>query len=85
MEYLTHGCGGIPVDPVDGLQHNVVGLTELVYKEVHGDEKYTIVEDVRSIFSCIVLLLCPNRHRIRHMRAVVRDVHRDVKNTISYL
>lgn len=83
MERLTLACGGIPVNSVDGLEPNVLGFAGLVYEEVHEDEKYTFVEDVKDPFSCTVLLRGPNRHMIAQMKDAVRDGLRAVKNTIE--
>lgn len=83
MERLTLACGGIPVNSVDGLEPNVLGFAGVVYEEVHEDEKYTFVENVKDPFSCTVLLRGPNKHTIAQMKDAVRDGLRAVKNTIE--
>lgn len=83
MERLTLACGGVPVNSVDGLEPEVLGYAGVVYEEVHEDEKFTFVEDVKDPFSCTVLLRGPNKHIITQMKDAVRDGLRAVKNTIE--
>lgn len=83
MERLTLACGGIPINSVDGLEESVLGFAGVVYEEVHEDEKYTFVEDVKDPFSCTVLLRGPNKHTLAQMKDAVRDGLRSVKNTIE--
>lgn len=83
MERLTLACGGIPVSSADGLTPEVLGYAGVVYEEIHEDEKYTFVEDVKDPFSCTVLLRGPNKYSIAQMKDAVRDGLRAVKNTIE--
>lgn len=83
MERLTLACGGIPVNSVEDLTPDVLGYAGVVYEEVHEDEKYTFVEEVKDPFSCTVLLRGPNKHTIVQMKEAVRDGLRAVKNTIE--
>lgn len=83
MERLSLACGGIPVNSVEGLDLSVLGFAGVVYEEVHEDEKYTFVENVKDPFSCAVLLRGPNKHTINQMKDAVRDGLRAVKNTIE--
>lgn len=83
MERVTLACGGIPVNSEEGLTPDVLGFAGVVYEEVHEDEKYTFVEDVKDPFSCTVLLRGPNKHTITQMKDAVRDGLRAVKNTIE--
>lgn len=83
MERVTLACGGIPVNSPDGLTPEDLGFAGVVYEEVHEDEKYTFVEDVKNPFSCTVLLRGPNKHTITQMKDAIRDGLRAVKNTIE--
>lgn len=83
MERIPLACGGIPVNSVEGLEPSVLGTAGVVYEEVHEDEKYTFIEDVKDPFSCTVLLRGPNKHTISQMKDAVRDGLRAVKNTIE--
>lgn len=83
MERITLACGGIPVNSEEGLTPDVLGFAGVVYEEVHEDEKYTFVENVKDPFSCTVLLRGPNKHTIMQMKDAVRDGLRAVKNTIE--
>lgn len=83
MERLTLACGGLPVSSVDDLSEDVLGYAGLVREEVHEDEKYTFIEDVKDPFSCTVLLRGPNKHTIVQMKDAVRDGLRAVKNTLE--
>lgn len=83
MERITLACGGIPVNSEEGLTPDVLGFAGIVYEEVHEDEKYTFVEEVKDPFSCTVLLRGPNKHTINQMKDAVRDGLRAVKNTIE--
>lgn len=83
MERLTLACGGIPVSSVDDLTEEVLGFAGTVYEEVHEDDKYTFVEDVKDPFSCTVLLRGPNKHTINQMKDAIRDGLRAVKNTVE--
>lgn len=83
MERITLACGGIPVNSVEGLEPGVLGYAGVVYEEVHEDEKYTFVENVKDAFSCTVLLRGPNKHTLTQMKDAVRDGLRSVKNTIE--
>lgn len=83
MERLTLACGGIAVNSVEGLEPDVLGFAGVVYEEVHEDEKYTFVENVKDPFSCTVLLRGPNKHTLSQMKDTVRDGLRAVKNTLE--
>lgn len=83
MERITLACGGIPVNSVEGLDPGVLGFAGVVYEEVHEDEKYTFVENVKDPFSCTILLRGPNKHTLGQMKDAVRDGLRAVKNTIE--
>lgn len=83
MERIPLSCGGVPVNSVEGLEPSVLGSAGVVYEEVHEDEKYTFIEDVKDPFSCTVLLRGPNKHMINQMKDAVRDGLRAVKNTIG--
>ncbi len=83
MERLTLACGGIPVSSVDDLSAEVLGYAGTVYEEVHEDDKFTFVEDVKDPFSCTVLLRGPNKHTINQMKDAIRDGLRAVKNTLE--
>lgn len=83
MERLTLACGGIPVSSVDDLSEDVLGYAGRVFEEVHEDEKYTFVEDVKNPFSCTVLLRGSNKHTIAQMKDALRDGLRAVKNTLD--
>lgn len=83
MERLTLACGGIPVSSVDDLSTDVLGFAGRVYEEVHEDEKYTFVEEVKNPFSCTILLRGANKHTIAQMKDALRDGLRAVKNTLE--
>ncbi|PXF50128.1 T-complex protein 1 subunit zeta 1 [Gracilariopsis chorda] len=83
MERITLACGGIPMNSVEGLTVEDLGYAGAVYEEVHEDEKYTFVEQVKNPFSCTVLLRGPNKHTITQMKDAVRDGLRAVKNTLE--
>ncbi|KAI0564514.1 TCP-1/cpn60 chaperonin [Gracilaria domingensis] len=83
MERITLACGGIPVNSVEGLTVDDLGYAGAVYEEVHEDDKYTFVEEVKNPFSCTVLLRGPNKHTITQMKDAIRDGLRAVKNTLE--
>lgn len=83
MERITLACGGIAVNSADGLSPDVLGFAGAVHEEVHEDEKYTFVENVKDPFSCTVLLRGPNKHTITQMKDAVRDGLRAIKNTLE--
>lgn len=83
MERLALACGGMPVSSVDELTEDVLGFAGKVYEEVHEDEKFTFVEDVKNPFSCTILLRGANKHSISQMKDALRDGLRAVKNTLE--
>lgn len=83
MERVTLACGGIAVNSEEGLTPDVLGFAGIVYEEVHEDDKYTFVENVKDPFSCTILLRGPNKHTITQMKDAIRDGLRAVKNTIE--
>ena len=83
MERLTLACGGLAVNSCDELSPEVLGFAGKVYEQVHGDNKYTFVEDVRNPFSCTILVKGPNPHTIAQLKDAVRDGLRAVRNAIE--
>lgn len=83
MERLTLACGGVAVNSVEELTPETLGYADLVYEQVIGEEKYTIIEGCKNPHSCTILLKGPNKHSIAQVKDAVRDGLRAVKNAIE--
>lgn len=82
MERLQLICGGSAQNSVDDLTPEVLGWAGKVYEHTLGEEKYTIIEDVKDPKSVTLLIKGPNPHTIQQIKDAVRDGLRSVYNMI---
>lgn len=82
MERLQLVCGGSAQNSVEDLTPEVLGWAGLVYENQLGEEKYTIIEDVKDPKSVTLLIKGPNTHTIMQIKDAVRDGLRSVYNMI---
>ncbi|KAI0674926.1 chaperonin-containing T-complex zeta subunit Cct6 [Trametes maxima] len=83
MERLQLICGGVAQNSVDDLTPDVLGWAGLVYEHTLGEEKYTLVEEVKDPKSVTLLIKGPNPHTIQQTQDALRDGLRAVKNALE--
>ncbi|KAJ1325904.1 T-complex protein 1 subunit zeta [Microdochium nivale] len=82
MERLQLSCGGISQNSVEELTPDVLGWAGQVYEQQLGEEKFTIIEDVKDPKSVTLMIKGPNAHTINQITDAVRDGLRSVYNMI---
>ena len=82
MERLQLICGGVAQNSVEDLTPDVLGWAGHVYEQQLGEEKYTIIKDVKDPKSVTLLIKGPNAHTITQIKDAVRDGLRSVYNMI---
>lgn len=82
MERLQLVCGGTAQNSVEDMAPEVLGWAGLVYEQQLGEEKYTIVEEVKNPKSVTILIKGPNAHTITQVKDAVRDGLRSIYNMI---
>lgn len=83
MERLQLCCGCIAQNSVEGLTPSVLGYAGRVYEYILGEDKYTFIEDVKTLKSVTILITAPNQYTINQINDAIRDGLRAAKNTID--
>ena len=83
MERLMLCAGGKVLTRVDDVRAEDLGWAGSVYQQNIGEEKYTIIEEVKDPKSCTVLIKGPDEHTIAMLKDAVRDGLMAVKNALE--
>lgn len=83
MERLMLSVGGKALNSVQDIKSDDLGWAGLVYQQEIGEDKYTIIEEVKDPKSCTILIKGPDEHTIAMLKDAVRDGIRAVKNAID--
>jgi len=83
MERLTHACGGVPLNTLDGATVDQLGHADSVYEQTIGEDKYTFVEGCRFPRSCTILIKGSDQHTMTQIKDALRDGLRAAKNLVD--
>ena len=83
MERLTHACGGVPLNTLDGATIDQLGHADVVYEQTIGEDKYTFVEGCRFPRSCTILIKGSDQHTMTQIKDALRDGLRAAKNLVD--
>jgi len=82
MERLTLCCGGTAMNNLDDVDVADLGWAGSVREMTLGDEKWTIVDDVKNPKSCTIVVNGPGDFKIQQIKDAIRDGLRSIYNML---